>query len=170
LQSKPLVDLYRKATFIIADTQKRKELVKDYTDNCPAFLTNIAGNNLHAGLTERLENAGYTLSKPQLRILFYLYEEDGIEQKRMTELIRLSKISLVKLINDLEEANLVVRVQSEKDMRNNRIYLTSLGKKLKPSLYALVDQHKSVVFNGFSHEEIEIYKSMLQRMIKNMGS
>lgn len=142
--------------------------VKEYTDNCPAFLTNITGNHLHADLAKELELAGYTLPKQQLRILFYLYEENGIEQKRLCERIKLSKISLVKLINDLEAANIVVRVPSENDMRHNRIFLTSLGKKLKTPLLTLVDEHKRKIFDGFSPEEIELYRSMLKRMIHNL--
>lgn len=142
--------------------------MKDYTENCPAFLTNVAGNYLHEGLTKQLKESGLNLSKHQLRILFYIYEEDGIEQKRLREFIRLSKISLVKIINDLEEANIVVRVPSENDMRNNRIFLTSLGKKLKTPLLALVDAHRNQAFRGFSSEEIVLYRSMLKRIIKNL--
>jgi DNA-binding MarR family transcriptional regulator len=145
-----------------------KQPLKKYTDDCPAFMTNIVGNYLHEGISNKLVEAGYTVSKQQLRILFYLFEEDGIEQKRLRELIQLSKISLVKIINDLEEANIVVRIQSENDMRNNRIFLTSLGKKLRTPLLALVDQHKCEVFKGFSPEEIGLYLSMLKKMVKNM--
>lgn len=144
--------------------------MKKYTDDCPAFMTNMVGNSLHVGLTKMLVEAGFTFSKQHLRILFYLYEEDGLEQKRILELIKLSKISLVKILNDLEEANIVVRVQSERDMRNNRIFLTSLGKKHRAQLLDLVDQHKSLVFTDFSPEEVDLYQSMLLRMFKNMES
>jgi DNA-binding MarR family transcriptional regulator len=141
-----------------------------YTEDCPAFLTNLAGNYLHEGLSLKLGEVDHSISKHQLRILFYLYEEDGLEQKRLRELIKLSKISLVKILNELEQANIVVRVPSENDMRNNRIFLTSLGKNLKNQLLDLVDQHKRNVFKGFSQKEIEIYRSMLKRMIGNMTS
>ncbi|MHA2938901.1 MarR family winged helix-turn-helix transcriptional regulator [Vibrio sp. RC27] len=142
--------------------------MKDYTDNCPAFLTNIVGNYLHQDLTNKLAESSYNLSKQQLRILFYLYEEDGLSQKQLMELIKLSKISLVKIINDLEEANVVVRVQSESDMRVNRIFLTPLGKKLKSPLLGLIDQHKADIFEGFTEEEIGLYVSLLQKVIVNI--
>jgi DNA-binding MarR family transcriptional regulator len=144
--------------------------LKEYTDNCPAFLTNIVGNYLHQELTNKLSESELNLSKQQLRILFYLYDEDGISQKQLLESIQLSKISLVKMINDLEEANIVVRVPSENDMRMNRIYLTPLGKKLKAPLLSLIDQHKKEVFKGFSQQEIDLYVSMLQRIVGNIVS
>lgn len=140
------------------------------TNDSPAFLTNMAGNYLHEQLTKKLAESEFPVSKQQLRILFYLYEEDGIEQKRIKDYIKLSKISLVNIINGLEELNLVVRVPSETDMRNNRLFLTSLGKKLKLPLQAIVDEHRAVIFKGFSSEEMELYVSMLKRIIHNVTS
>lgn len=142
--------------------------MQNYTEKCPAYLTNTAGNYLHDSLSLVLDEAGYTLSKPQLRILLYLYEEDGLEQKLLRENVKLSKISVIKIINDLEEDNLVVRIPSENDMRNNRIFLTPLGKKLKSPLHALLDIHRNYIFAGFSEEELALYKKFLQRIIKNL--
>ena len=147
--------------------KKREILLKNYTDNCPAFLTNIAGNYLSESLIRTLENSGYNLTKHESRILFYLYEKDGREQKQLRELIKLSKISLVKIINSLEEKNIVIRIPSENDARNNRIFLTSLGKKLREPLLGLIDEQRSKLFKGFNDEEIEIYIQFVQRLIKN---
>lgn len=140
----------------------------DYIDNCPAHLTNIAGNKLHDGLSNLLEEGGYTLSKPQIRILLYLFQQDGLEQKHLRNLIKLSKISVVKIINKLEEENLVLRVPNENDLRNNRLYLTPLAKKMKEPLLDLIDLHKSTAFKDISSADLNIFKSVLKKMLSNM--
>jgi DNA-binding MarR family transcriptional regulator len=140
-----------------------------YTDDCPAHLTSIAGALLEEGLSRKLKKSGYPVAKHHLRILFYVFEEDGIEQRCLLELVRRSKLSIVKGLNDLEKANIIVKIQSEGDLRSNRVYLTHLGKELKTTLLDLVDEHKREMFNNLSQEDMEAYLRVLRGIMKNSG-
>lgn len=145
-----------------------KKSSNDYTLNCPAHLTGVVDRRMRDVLMRRLRAAGYNMSGEQLHLLFYVFEEDGIGQKRLGELTKKSKIATVKAINLLEKNNLVVRIQDTEDLRNNNVYLTPLGKKIKEPLLAQVDQNTEEVFAGIDSEEIEAFKQTLKKMLKNI--
>jgi DNA-binding MarR family transcriptional regulator len=147
-----------------------KKYSSDYTVNCPAHLTGVVDRRLREHLMSKLKAEGYSVSAEQLHLLFHVYEEDGISQKKLGELTNKSKIATVKAINLLEKNNLVVRVQDSDDLRNNNVYLTPLGKKIKQPLLDLVDQNTENAFRGLGDEEIEAYKQTLRKILKNIGS
>lgn len=141
---------------------------KNFTDDCPAHLTGLVDKHLREALLKRLKKEGYDLSGEQLNLLFYVFENDGISQKTLTESSKKKKFSAVKTINQLELKNIVVRIQQSDDLRNNYIYLTPLGKNLKGPLLELVEAHRTEVFNGVSDNNMALYKHILRQMMKNI--
>jgi DNA-binding MarR family transcriptional regulator len=146
------------------------KISKDYTVNCPAHLTGVVDRILRDALLKKLRAEGYSVSGEQLHLLFFIFDEDGISQKKLGELSRKSKIATVKAINLLEKNNLVVRIQDTEDLRNNKVYLTPLGKKIKKPLLKIVDQNTEEAFRGMSSDEIEAYKQTLRKIMKNIKS
>ncbi|MDB1125300.1 MarR family winged helix-turn-helix transcriptional regulator [Vibrio algarum] len=142
----------------------------DYTTNCPLYLTGVINKHLQEGLVKRLKNDGLILSSQQVHLLLYLFEEDGISQKRLSELTKMNKISIVKALNLLESNNYALRVQNNEDQRNKNIYLTPEGKKLKEPMRELIGKHRESVFEDTTSEEIQIYKKVLNKMLTNMTS
>jgi DNA-binding MarR family transcriptional regulator len=140
----------------------------DYTLDCPAHLTSVVDRRMRDCLKRKLQDGGFNLSGEQLHVLFYVFAEDGISQKRVGEFTRKSKIATVKAINLLERSNLVVRIPDANDLRNNKIYLTPLGKTVREPLLDLVDQNTEEVFKGISPEEITAYKQTLKKILKNV--
>ncbi|MEI6896963.1 MAG: MarR family transcriptional regulator [Psychromonas sp.] len=140
----------------------------EYTSNCPFYLTGVINKHLQEGLIKILKNDGFIISSQQVHLLLYLFEEDGISQKRLSDLTKMNKISVVKALNLLESNNLAIRVPSNDDQRNKNIYLTHEGKRIKKPLQDMIDQHKKSIFEGISSEETKIYKSVLKKMLKNM--
>ncbi|TCS43705.1 MarR family winged helix-turn-helix transcriptional regulator [Reinekea marinisedimentorum] len=140
----------------------------EYTLDCPHYLTGVIHKHLREGLEKNLKNEGFYLSHQQIHLLLYLFEEDGISQKRLSELTRMNKISIVKALNLLEANNLAFRVQNDVDQRNKNIFLTAEGKKLKVPVRRIINQHRAAVFSGITEEEADIYKTVLRKMLKNM--
>lgn len=142
----------------------------EYTRHCPLYLTGVINKHLREGLIKILKQAGYSVSSQQVHLLLYLFEEDGISQKRLSELTKMNKISVVKALNLLESNNLAVRVPSSEDQRNKNIYLSNAGKQLKEPLRGAIHLHKEKVFAGINGDEIEVYKTVLNKMLRNMNT
>lgn len=140
----------------------------EYTLDCPHYLTGVINKHLKEGLVKNIKGEGFNLSNQQIHLLLYLFEEDGISQKRLSELTLMNKISIVKALNLLEANNLAFRVQNDVDLRNKNIFLTTEGKKLKAPIHEAIDHHRASVFEGISEEEAQVYKSVLRKMLKNM--
>ena len=139
-----------------------------YTDDCPLYLTGVADKHLREGLAKRVRDQGLNVSSQQIHLLLYLFQEDGISQKRLSELTKMTKISIVKAINLLEANKLAVRVQRSDDQRNKDVYLTAEGHLIKDTVYRTIDQHKASVFEGISAEEADAFKTTLKKMLKNV--
>lgn len=142
----------------------------EYTRECPHYLTGVIHKHLKAGLVKNLKNEGFNLSNQQILLLLHLFEEDGVNQKRLSELTMMNKISIAKALNLLEANGLAKRVQDDVDQRNKNIYLTEEGKDLKAPLREVIDQHRLSVFKDIRPEEAEIYKTILKKMLRNMTS
>jgi DNA-binding MarR family transcriptional regulator len=139
-----------------------------YTADCPLYLTGVADKHLREGLAKRVREQGLNVSSQQIHLLLYLFQEDGISQKRLSELTKMTKISIVKAINLLEANKLAIRVQRSDDQRNKDVFLTTEGHQIKETVYRTIDQHKASVFEGISAEEAEAFKTTLKKMLKNV--
>ena len=142
----------------------------EYTTSCPLYLTGVINKHLQEGLVKILKNDGLNISSQQVHLLLYIFEEDGVSQKRLSELTKMNKISVVKALNLLESNNFAVRIPNNDDQRNKNIYLTHEGKKIKQPVLDAIERHRKSVFAEVSHEETEIYKKVLNKMLKNMIS
>ncbi|MGX9416338.1 MarR family winged helix-turn-helix transcriptional regulator [Vibrio sp. RC27] len=141
---------------------------KCYTSDCPLNLTGVVHKHLKEGLAKRVREQGLNVSSQQLHLLLYLFEEDGLSQKRLSELTKMNKISVVKALNLLEMNNLAIRVQRSDDQRNKDVFLTPEGHKIRAIVHRTIDEHKDSVFKGISAEEAEAFKSTLKKMINNV--
>lgn len=139
-----------------------------YTADCPLYLTGVADKHLREGLAKRVRAQGLNVSSQQIHILLYLFQEESISQKRLSELTKMTKISVVKAINLLEANKLAIRVQRSDDQRNKDVYLTEEGHKIKDTIYRTIDEHRRSVFDGISAEEAAAFKTTLKKMLKNV--
>ena len=66
--------------------------------------------------------------------LVYLFNCDGNSQQEIAEKTYRDKVSITKIIDNLEKHELVFRVVDENDRRVKRIFLTKKGKALSSKI------------------------------------
>lgn len=71
--------------------------------------------------------AGHGLSRMHQRILLALGREPGISTSRLLDRVGLSKQSLSRLVNELEDRRLISRRADPNDRRQKRLELTEAG-------------------------------------------
>ncbi|GAA3510086.1 hypothetical protein GCM10022393_23990 [Aquimarina addita] len=98
---------------------------------------------------------GLDLSKEQWSVLKRLKVTDGQPQNDLAFITHRDKTSMTRLINTMEDKDLVMRVSDESDRRVNRIFLTAHGKsvieKVTPIMYDLIP----AVQESLTDKEIE---------------
>ena len=99
--------------------------------NCGLYISRIRqinGRIMNKILSEKNISA---FNGEQGRILHVLWEEDGISIKELSFKTGLAVSTLTKMIDRMEEANLIKRIPDKKDRRKILIKLTEYTNSLK---------------------------------------
>jgi DNA-binding MarR family transcriptional regulator len=102
------------------------------TSHNVGFLLAKATQRFNELLTERFAAGGFAEVRPSFgSVLVPLFEQDGRRLGDIAQAARLSKQGITGLVNQCEQAGLVVRERDPDDGRAFRISLTARGRKLR---------------------------------------
>ena len=74
---------------------------------------------------------------------------------------------MTRMLDRLEAKDLIVRTRSTDDRRPVQLELTSNGERLAERLVAAIVKVLNRHLDGFSSDELELFKSFLRRMLAN---
>ena len=132
------------------------------------FVTGKASTAVARRLYRNLKEAKIEISAEQWSILYNLWEKEGRTQQELATLTFKDKPSITRLINKLEEQNMVIRVPHHTDNRINLIYLTKKGKTLESQCVAVVEQTLKESLLNVSEEEIQVCIAILKKVFLNL--
>ncbi len=116
----------------------------------------------------RLRAAGIGINPAQGRILFALWQQDGIPIQTLRERTSLEKSTLTSMLDRLEEAGLVRRRPSPNDRRQILLERTEKDRALERAYKAVSGAMTELYYQGFGDEEIERFESYLRRIFENL--
>lgn len=106
----------------------------------------------------------------QGRILFALLQKDGVPMKELSKKTLLRKSTMSELLDNLERAGYIKRVQSTEDRRKTLIQLTEKTRRFQNTYIKLSAEMTELFYNGFSSDEIDTFESYLRRILANLVS
>ena len=104
----------------------------------------------------------------QGRILYVLWQEDGVPIKTVSEKCGLAITSLTTMLERMEKQGLIKRIQSENDKRKTLIYLTDKAVALKDESENVSMRMNNIFYKDFTAEEIEQFEGYLNRIRENL--
>lgn len=104
----------------------------------------------------------------QGRILYVLWQEDGVPIKTISERCGLAITSLTTMLERMEKSGLIIRQQGSGDKRKTLIFLTDKAKALKEDYDAVSDRMSAIFYQGFTEEEIRNFEEHLERIRLNL--
>ncbi len=119
-------------------------------------------------LQKNFRNAGLEITIEQWSVLYHLWKEDCLSQQELGTRTFRDKASITRLIDNLEKLGLVTRVASASDRRINLVCLTDAAKPLQEQTYHLANQTMNEALQHISKDEIEVVKSVFQRVYDNL--
>ena len=125
----------------------------------------VSGRVLERILAERGVDA---FNGPQGRILFVLWQKDGVPISELSRATGLAMTSLTSMIDRMETSGLVRRDRSDKDRRKVLIYLTDEARDLEKDYDEVSDEMNSIFYQGFSEAEMEQLDGYLERVLPNI--
>ena len=105
---------------------------------------------------------------PQGRILFVLWQKDGVPMSELSRLTGLATTSLTSMIDRMEESGLVRRERTVTDRRKVLIYLTDEARLLEGDYNEVSDEMNAIFYEGFSETEAEQLDDCLNRVLANI--
>jgi MarR family transcriptional regulator, organic hydroperoxide resistance regulator len=116
----------------------------------------------------KLKECGIEINPAQGRIMFALWQDDGVLINRLAKKTQLGKSTLTSMIDRLEEMGYVKRRRSRQDRRKILIYRTEKDKVMERK-YVQVSQEMTVLYyEGFSGGEINRFEQDLKRILNNL--
>ena len=117
-------------------------------------------------LDERLKDLGVT----QARWTTMVYLEqggEGLTQRELAGLMAIENPTLVRLLDSLEEQNLIERRLCPRDRRARRLHLTENGRSFMNELTARADRLREEMLEGISDKDIEMALGVFHRILEN---
>ena len=110
---------------------------------------------------------GMGVTRAQWKVLFRLERQPGLRQIELADMLDIEPITLSRIVDRLEEAELVERVADPADRRAWRLHVTARAQPLIAKLRTVADQMIAEAFAGIDPKDIEITRQVLGRVREN---
>ena len=104
----------------------------------------------------------------QGRILYVLWQKDGVPIKTVSDTCGLALTSLTTMLERMEGQGLIRREPDSRDRRKTLLYLTEKAKALRSDYDAVSEQMGTLYYRDFTEEEIRQFEDYLQRIQRNL--
>ena len=104
----------------------------------------------------------------QGRILYVLFQQDGVPIKTVSEKCGLAITSLTTMLERMEKSGLIVRKQDDADKRKTLLYLTDKARELEQDYIALSEEMGDIYYQGFTKKEVQEAEEYLDRIRLNL--
>ncbi len=119
-------------------------------------------------LLEQLKDTGLTIGQP--KILDYLKDHDGSNQKEIARACFLEAGSLTIILNKMEEKGLIERRILNGNRRSFHIFLTEEGRKKQQLVADVFLEIEKKALSNISEKEYEQFISVYQKIYSNLQS
>jgi DNA-binding MarR family transcriptional regulator len=105
----------------------------------------------------------YRVGNGQFEFLLLLYHKDNVSQETLAKILKVSKATSARAIQNLEKEGYVYRERDESDLRAYRVYLTDKGKEMRNITFKKLTAFTDILFSDFTSEEKEIFRLLIHK-------
>ena len=111
-----------------------------------------------------------SLTLPQCRALLYLENNEGVSQKRLSELTELDPMTLVRILDRMEADGWVQRRFDPADRRAHTLWLTPKSKPVLDHIAHVIAETRAETLHGLPNEDRARLIELLERVHGNLSS
>jgi DNA-binding MarR family transcriptional regulator len=121
--------------------------------------------------TKRFEERAnhLSLTLPQCKALVQLSKNEGISQKRLSELSDIEPMTLVRILDRMEADGTIERRPDPTDRRARSLYLTPKANPVLDQIWQMGAQTRSEALEGLTAEERNALLDLLERVQTNLA-
>ncbi len=133
-----------------------------------ALMNGRISNMLRRKISEDLSSAHIEISSEQWDVIHAISLSSTCTQQQLCEATSYSKTKMTRLINSLEEADIVFRDKSNTDWRSNYIRVTHKGKEIYARAKVIALRSLQDSLQGLTHSEIYTAQKSLNQVLNNL--
>ena len=120
-------------------------------------------------ISERiLKKHDIEINSAQGRIMFALWQNDGISINELAKKTQLKKSTLTSMLDRLERMGYVRRQRSKKDRRKILIRRTEKDRTMEKKYVEVSEEMTRLFYKGFSKNQIDRFEKDLGRILNNL--
>ena len=109
------------------------------------------------------------VTRPQWQMLSVLRRHEGSNQGKLADLMDIEPITLCRMVDRMQEAELVERRRDPSDRRAWRLYLTDKAKDLLDELLPIGEGVMNTALSGMSEKEQALLQELLDKVRQNLA-
>ncbi len=135
-------------------------------DNIGTMIGQVA-RLMRRSFDERARGIGVT--RPQWQVLSLLHRHEGINQGGLAEMLEVEPITLGRMIDRLQDADLVERRADPADRRAWRLHITPRGHALLTRLQPFANETFEIALEGIDENSRAMMAVMLDQIRSNLS-
>lgn len=132
------------------------------------YLIRRTGRGMRNMIQAKLKEAELDITMEQGAILIRLGINDGCSQNELSEFLGKDKTTLTRLIDNMEDKSLLVRVSSESDKRVKLLYSSKKGKECRLKVIQVLQSGLQEATQGIPKEDLKTTKETLNKIFANV--
>ena len=122
---------------------------------------------LRKAFSRRATSLGVTGA--QWKVLFRLKRKPGLRQSELADMLDIEPITLSRIVDRLQEMDLVQRRPDPTDRRAWRLHVTERAEPIVAKLQAVADDMTAEAFEGIDPQDIETTRRVLAQVRERAG-
>lgn len=110
------------------------------------------------------------INPAQGRILFALWQGDGISAQELTRRTSLKKTTMSSMLNRLEDTGHILRRPSPADGRETLIVLTEKNRQMQTTYDIVSAEMTAMFYRGLSDNEVDEFERLLKHILNNLSA
>lgn len=111
----------------------------------------------------------YNLSAAEQPFFMALQRREGLTQEELTAMVCVDKAATARAVKSLEQKGYLIRIQDQRDRRQNRIYPTQRAKEISESVSRELLAFNAELTQGISQKDLDIAYTVLLKMEENFA-
>jgi MarR family transcriptional regulator for hemolysin len=137
--------------------------MKTHPEQMFGFVIHEVARLLRRRFEQRLRSTGVGLTRAQAAVMIHLAARGECNQACLAQSMDIEPITLVRLLDRLQELDLIVRKPDPRDRRAHVLELTAKAKPMLERIYALANEVYGEAHAGMSATDID-------RMLKQLNA
>lgn len=110
----------------------------------------------------------FPLYPGQLQVLEFIKKNEGCTQSQVSRHLMITPASVALSTKRMEKAGLLEKRTDTKNLRRKKLYITEKGRNLSQRCREILDNMDTVMFSGFTQEELDKLVRFLDRLLSNL--